>query len=40
MHDLEPFFSWRHLYIASEDERSPFYERKYNEFEFTNQIYY
>ena len=39
MHTLEPFYNWRHLYIASEDERSPFYERNYNEFEFTNQIY-
>ena len=39
MHDLEPFYNWRHLYIASEDERSPFYERNYNEFEFTHQIY-
>ena len=39
MHTLEPYYSWRNLYIASEDERSPFYERNYNEFEFTNQIY-
>jgi hypothetical protein len=39
MHDIEPFYSWRHLYIASEDERSPFYEREYSEFEFTNAIY-
>ena len=39
MHTLEPFYNWRHLYIASEDERSPFYERNYSEFEFTNQIY-
>ncbi len=39
MHTLEPFYNWRHLYIASEDEQSPFYERTYSEFEFTNQIY-
>jgi len=39
MHDIEPFYSWRHLYIASEDERSPFYGREYSEFEFTNAIY-
>jgi hypothetical protein len=39
VHTLEPFYNWRHLYIASEDERSPFYERNYSEFEFTNQIY-
>lgn len=39
MHDLEPFYRWRDLYIASEDNNSPFYEREYNEFEFTHQIY-
>ena len=27
------------MYIASEDERSPFYEREYSEFEYTNAIY-
>ena len=39
MHDIEPFYSWRNMYIASEDDRSPFYEREYSEFEFTNAIY-
>lgn len=39
MQDIEPFYNWRHLYIASEDERSPFYEREYSEFEYTNAIY-
>jgi hypothetical protein len=39
MHTLEPFFSWRHMYCAEEDKRSPFYGREYSEFEFTNQIY-
>ena len=39
MHDLEPHYSWRVLYTAEEDERSPFYGREYNEFEFTNSIY-
>lgn len=39
MHDIEPYYNWRHLYIASEDEQSPFYGREYNEFEFTNAIY-
>lgn len=39
MHDIEPYYSWRNHYIASEDERSPFYERQYNEFEFTHAIY-
>jgi len=39
MQDIEPFYNWRHLYIASEDERSPFFEREYSEFEYTNAIY-
>jgi hypothetical protein len=39
MQDIEPFYNWRHLYIASEDERSPFYEREYSEFVYTNAIY-
>ncbi|MBI3511580.1 MAG: hypothetical protein HY064_13040 [Bacteroidetes bacterium] len=39
MHTLEPFFNWRHLYTAEEDERSPFFGREYSEFEFTNKVY-
>lgn len=39
LHDIEPFYNWRHLYIAAEDERSPFYGREYSETEFTNSIY-
>lgn len=39
MHDIEPFYSWRNYYVASEDERSPFYERQYSEFEFTHKVY-
>lgn len=39
MHAIEPFYNWRHLYIASEDERSPFYGREYSEFEFSHAIY-
>jgi len=39
MHDLEPYYNWRGLYIASEDPYSPFYEREYREFEFTDKIY-
>jgi len=39
MHDIEPFYNWRHLYIASEDERSPFYGRVYSEFFFSSSIY-
>jgi hypothetical protein len=39
MHDIEPFYNWRDLYVASEDERSPFYGNDYSEFEFSNAIY-
>lgn len=39
MHTLEPYYRWRKKYIASEDERSPFYGRAYSEFEFTNKVY-
>lgn len=39
MHSIEPFYAWRHLYIASEDEASPFYGREYSEFEFTHTVY-
>jgi hypothetical protein len=39
MHSIEPFYNWRDLYIADEDENSPFYERSYSEFEFSNSIY-
>jgi hypothetical protein len=39
MQDIEPFYNWRHLYIASEDLHSPFYNREYSEFEYTNTIY-
>ncbi len=39
MHGIEPYFNWRGLYIASEDYRSPFFEREYSEFEFTNRVY-
>ncbi len=39
MHDIEPFYSWRDYYIASEDKLSPFYRRKYSEFSFHNKVY-
>jgi hypothetical protein len=39
MHEIEPFYNWRHLYTAEEDQRSPFYGRTYNEFEYTQAIY-
>lgn len=39
MHTIEPYYNWRHLYAAEEDELSPFYGREYSEFEFTNTVY-
>lgn len=39
MHSVEPYFHWRNLYIADEDESSPFYGRLYSEFEFSQKIY-
>jgi len=39
MHDIEPFYNWRHLYVSEDDERSPFYGRVYSEFEYSQTIY-
>ena len=39
MHDIEPYYKWRQYYIASDDDKSMFYGRKYNEFTFTNKVY-
>lgn len=39
MHTLEPHYLWRHLYLAAEDERSPFYGYENSEVYFTDKIY-
>ena len=39
MHDIEPYYRWRPLYSAEEDENSPFFGREYSEFEFENRVY-
>lgn len=39
MHEIEPFYNWRHVYIADEDQRSPFFGREYSEFHYSNTIY-
>lgn len=39
MHDIEPYYNWRHQYTAEEDEKSPFFGRTYSEFEFSNTVY-
>lgn len=39
MHDIEPYHRWRDYYIAEEDDQSPFYERTYDEFNYTHKVY-
>lgn len=39
MQDIEPFYQWRDLYIAAEDELSPFHGAVNKEFEFSNSVY-
>ena len=39
MHDIEPFYNWRHIYVSEEDRKSPFFGRKYSEFEFSQTVY-
>lgn len=39
MQEIEPYYNWRELYIASEDEYSPFHGVEYNEFEYNHTIY-
>ena len=39
MHAIEPYWNWRHLYMAEDDQQSPFFGREYSEFEFTDRIY-
>ncbi len=39
MHEIEPFFNWRHIYVAEEDPVSPFFGRTYSEFEFSQTVY-
>ena len=39
MHEIEPFYNWRHIYISEEDEQSPFHGLSYSEFEYTHTVY-
>jgi hypothetical protein len=39
VHEIEPFYNWRHVYIADEDQRSPFFGREYSEFHYSQTIY-
>ena len=39
MHTLEPYYAWRNHYVASNDPRSPFFDRTYSEFEYSTKVY-
>ncbi|NCI49720.1 hypothetical protein GWC95_07290 [Sediminibacterium roseum] len=39
MHEIEPFYNWRHIYVSEEDKHSPFFGRTYSEFEFSQTVY-
>jgi len=39
VHEIEPYFQWRHMYMAEEDPRSIFFGRTYSEFEFSQTVY-
>ncbi len=39
MHNIEPHYQWRELYTAEEDRDSPFFGRKYSEFQYTHKLY-
>ena len=39
MQDLEPYYHWRELYVASEDELSPFHGYVNSELEYSNTVY-
>jgi hypothetical protein len=39
MHNIEPYYNWRHLYTPEEDERSPFYGLDHSEFEYSQTVY-
>jgi hypothetical protein len=39
MQDLEPYYRWRDLYVAEEDERSPFFGVDHSQFEYSTTIY-
>lgn len=39
MHDIEPYYHWRHLYTAETDPKSIFFGRTYSEFEFSQTVY-
>lgn len=39
MHNIEPFYSWLDFYDSSRDHLSPFYQKEYSQFQFSEKIY-
>ena len=39
MHSIEPHYSWHDFYMSANDIYSPFYQREYSEFTFSNSVY-
>ena len=39
MHAIEPYWNWRDLYMAEDDDLSPFYGNEYSEFYFSDHVY-
>lgn len=39
MHEIEPYWKWKDRYSAEDDERSPFFGKEYNEFEYSERVY-
>lgn len=39
MHEIEPHYNWLQYYDATQDERSPFFEKEYNFDQYSETIY-
>ncbi len=39
MHEIEPYYNWRALYVSNEDPASPFFGKEYSEFYCSEYIY-
>jgi hypothetical protein len=39
MHNLEPFYNWKDHYDSEQDPASPYFQKDYDQFEFTTEIY-
>ena len=39
MHNIEPYYLWRDIYISENDPNALNYKHQYSEFHYTNQVY-